>query len=253
MKASKRIHLFIMLLAILSWIQIPASAQDKAGIPHGMPSGMSVPGYVILSNGDTLPGKIKWAMKYVENNPVEIKFTAENGTSKSFNAGEIKGFGTQFQIPAEDDPMASFPLMENYVSIPSFKKGVPVFMNRLIDGRIIVYQNRSAIVSSTVKTKSEITGIIGITFTFSLAEGLYIGPALVRDVRIIKSESHASSYYVVKEGAPMIKVENDNYDSLFRTLFGDCPGIDQELDKNPDLAKFKNFYILAEVYDRICK
>jgi len=252
MNTRKGIYFLIILIAALSGIQIQSSAQDPAGIPHGMPAGMSVPGYVILSNGDTLQGKIKWAMKYVENNPVEIKFTAENGVSKSFNANEIKGFGNQFQIPSDDDPQASFPLMENYVSIPSFRKGVPVFMNRLIEGRIIVYQNRSAIITSTVATESKITGINGITFTFSLAEGLYIGPALVRDVRIIKAESHSSSYFVVKEGAPMIKVEKDNYDSLFKTLFGDCAGIDQELAKNPDLAKFKNFYILAEVYDRIC-
>jgi hypothetical protein len=253
MKRSKRIHLFIILLTILSGVQIPSSAQDPTGIPHGMPAGISVPGYVILSNGDTLQGKIKWAVKYVENNPVEIKFTAENGSSKSFNANEIKGFGNQFQIASDDDPQASLSVMENYVSIPSFKKGVPVFMNRLIEGRIIVYQNRSAIVSSTMVTKSKIIGINGITFTFSVAEGLYIGPALVRDVRIIKAESHSSSYFVIKEGAPMIKVEKDNYDSLFKTLFGDCTGIDQELAKNPDLAQFKNFYILAEVYDRICK
>jgi hypothetical protein len=252
MRTSERIHLFVILLTFLSGIQIPSSAQDPASIPHGMPAGISVPGYVILSNGDTLQGKIKWAVKYVENNPVEIKFTAENGSSKSFNAGEIKGFGNQFQIPSDDDSKASLSVMENYVSIPSFKKGVPVFMNRLIDGRITVYQNRSAVVSSTMVTKSKITGINGITFTFSVAEGLYIGPALVRDVRIIKEESHSSSYFVIKEGAPMIKVEKDNYDSLFKTLFGNCAEIDQELAKNPDLTQFKNFYILAEVFNKIC-
>jgi hypothetical protein len=252
MKTSERIHSIVMLLTILSAIQIPSSAQDPVITPHGIPAGMSVPGYVILSNGDTLQGKIKWAMKYVENNPVEIKFTSENGASKSFNANEIKGFGNQFLIPSDDDSQASLSVMENYVSMPSFKKGVPVFMNRLIDGRIIVYQNRSAVVSSTMVTKSKITGINGITFTFSVAEGLYIGPALVRDVRIVRAESHSSSYFVIKEGAPMIKVEKDNYDSLFRTLFGDCAGLDQELAKNPDLAEFKNFYILAEIYNKIC-
>jgi hypothetical protein len=252
MKTFKLILVFPIILIVSFLTNRQLSAQTAGGLPHGLPAGIPTPGYVILSNGVTLQGKIKWAMKYVENNPVEIKFTSENGASKSFNANEVKGFGNQFLLRADDDPQAVLTKMENYVSVPSFKKGVPVFMNRLLEGRITIYQNRSAAVSDNSVVETKITGINGITFSFSLAEGLYIGPSLIRDSRIISERSHSSSYFVVKGKTPMIKVEKGNYESLFKTLFGDCAEIDQELVKNPDLIKFKNFYILAEVYNRIC-
>jgi len=37
-----------------------------------------------------------------------------------------------------------------------------------------------------------------------------------------------------------------------RSCFGDCKVIGQEIEKNPDLAGFKYFMILAEVYNQIC-
>jgi hypothetical protein len=61
---------------------IPFLQSQNTGMPTGMAPGMKVPGYIILSSGDTVYGELKWALKYVENNPVEIKFTAENGISK---------------------------------------------------------------------------------------------------------------------------------------------------------------------------
>ena len=249
----KFILVFGIILIISSIINKQLSAQSPGDLPRGLPAGMPMPGYVILSNGDTLQGKIKWAMKYVENNPVEIKFTSENGASKSFNASEVKGFGNQFQLRADDDPQAVRSEMENYVSMPSFRKGVQVFMNRLLEGRITIYQNRSAAVSTNMVVETKITGINGITFSYSPDEGLYIGPSLVRETRIISERSHSSKYSVVKDSAQMIKVEKENYESLFKTLFGECAAIDKELIKNPDLNKFKNFYLLAEVYNRICK
>jgi hypothetical protein len=252
MRTYKLTLVFIIVLIIGFITKKQLSAQTPETMPHGVPAGFQVPGYVILSNGDTLHGMIKWALKYVENNPVEIKFTAENGVSKSFNANEIKGFGNRFQISGDNGPKSDVAWMENYVSLPSFKKGVPVFLNRLLEGRITVYQNRSAAVSQNTVTESKITGINGITFNFSLSEGLYIGPTLVRESRIISERSHSSSYFVIKGDAPMIKVEKGNYESLFKTLFGDCDKIDQELAKNPDLINFKNFFILAEVYNSIC-
>ena len=115
-----------------------------------------------------------------------------------------------------------------------------------------VYQNRSAVVSVTSVT--EVTSRIdGIAFTFSLDDGLSIGPTYRTEYRLIKERSHASSYYVIKDRAAMMKVEKDNYDSIFKDLLGDCPSIDQELVKNPDLKKFKNFMLLTEVYNEICK
>ena len=116
-------------------------------------------GFVVLSNGDTLPGLITWSLKYVENNPVEIKFEGENGSFKIFNASEIIGFGQNTKVIQKDfDAPYEFEL-ENYVSVPSVKKGVPVFMNRLLDGRIKVFQNRSSSGGPEVESKTEKNGI----------------------------------------------------------------------------------------------
>jgi hypothetical protein len=252
MRTTKDIQAFIILLTIMSGLYLQLSAQDEESVAPGMAATIPVPGYVILSNGDTLFGKIKWALKYIENNPVEIKFTAENGASKSFNAAEIKGFGNQLKVWMEDNPKAFLMDQENYVSIPSFKKEVPVFMNRLLNGRITIYQNRSGVIVGSTTTVTEDTRIDGIAFTFTPGEGLFVGPSYRTDYRIIKGRSRFSSYFVVKDKAAMIKVEKDNYESLFKTLFGDCSAIDQELTKNPDLTKFKNFMILVEIYNKIC-
>ena len=252
MRTTKGIPVFIILLIMMSGLHLRISAQDEESIAPGMAPVIPVPGYVILSNGDTLYGKLKWALKYVENNPVEIKFTAENGSAKSFNATEIKGFGNQLKVWMEDNPKAFLMDQENYVSMPSFKKGVPVFMNRLLSGRITIYQNRSAAIIGSTTTITESSKIDGIEFTFSPGEGLSVGPSYRTDYNIIKGRSRFSSYYVIKDEAAMIKVEKDNYESLFKTLFGDCSEINQELAKNPDLSKFKNFMILVEVYNEIC-
>lgn len=238
---------FIMLLLIIIGMPLKLSSQV-----NGMAAMMAVDGYVILSNGDTLTGKVKWSMKYVENNPVEIKFTAENGATKLFNASEIRGFGNNMKLVKENfDTPAEF-APEHYVSMPSMKKGVPVFINRLIDGRITVYQNRSSISTSTgaVEERSKIDGL---RFTFVPGEGLSIGPSYKTSYRIIEGRTRYLSYFVKKDNGAVIKVEKGNYDSIFPTLFGDCPGTAKELEKNPDLNKFKNFMILVEVYNQICK
>jgi hypothetical protein len=245
MKKSGVISFLVVFMALLPGINLKISAQANQ---YSMMAGLGpFPGYVILSSGDTLHGKVKWAMKYVENNPSELKFTAENGNSKTFNASEIKGCGITMSDSMDPLPMPP----EHYVTLPSFKKGVPVFIRRLMEGRLTVYQNRSAVISSNSVTE-ETSKINGIAFTFTLADGLYIGPSYRTEYRVIKERPHASSYYIVKDGASMIKVEKDNYETLFSNLFGDCSSIDQELTKNPDLKKFKNFMLLAEVYNEIC-
>ncbi|MGB8492655.1 MAG: hypothetical protein WCE64_16495 [Bacteroidales bacterium] len=252
MRTTRCIPAFIILLTVISGLSLQLSAQDEESIAPGMAPVLPVPGYVILSNGDTLPGKIRWALKYVENNPVEIKFTSENGATKSFNASEIRGFGNQLKVWMENNPKAFLMDQEHYVSMPSFKKGVPVFMNRLLTGRITVYQNRSAVIIGATTTIAGDASIDGIEFTFTPGKGLSIGPSYQTDYRIIKGKSRFTSYYVIKDEAGMIKVEKDNYESLFKTLFGDCSAIDLELNKNPDMNKFKNFMILVEVYNKIC-
>jgi len=225
-------------------------AQNEAEGP-GMAAILNVNGYVILNNGDTLYGKIRWAMKYVENNPVEIKFTAENGNSKTFNASEVRGFGNKLKAWDENVPLAYELPPEDYVVLPSYKKGIPVFMNRLILGSLTVYQNRSAAIISSSVTESR-TRMDGIGFTWEPGEGLSIGPTYRTDYRVIESRTRFTSYYVSKGGAQYVKVEKENYEETFKSLFGDCPAIDEEVAKNPDLNKFKNFMLVVEIYNQMC-
>ena len=228
------------------FMPIPLSAQN------GMAPIALVDGYVIQSNGDTINGKLKWRLKYIENNPVEIKFISENGATNIFNASEIYGFGNYFSLIKEDfDAPEEFQL-ENYVSKPSFKKGIPVFYNRLVDGRIKVFQNRSSNQLGGDKIE-ETSKIEGIAFSFSSDEGLTIGPSYTTSYRIIEGRVRHSSYYVEKNHENLIKVEKDNFNTVFNSLFEDCPEIQFELEKNPDLRKFNNFIILVEVYNQICK
>jgi len=242
-----------ILLAICPVIMIQEiSAQGEPTGP-GMAPVLPVPGYVIYNNGDTVWGKLSWSLKYVENNPVEIKFTSAAGAKQTLRAGEILGFGNQLSAwLGEDDMAARIPLPpEDYVSLPSWKKKEPVFMNRLMTGRVTVYLNRSAIGTSTTRIETR-SRIDGIGFTWEPGEGLTIGPMYRTDYRIIEGRSRYTSYLVVKDGGEMIKVEKENYDPLLEQLFGDCPALQDEFARNPDLKKFKNFMILTEVYNRLC-
>lgn len=226
------------------------SAQMEDYAP-GIAPVIPVPGYVILSSGDTVSGTIRWLLKYVENNPVEIKFTAENGNSKVFNASEIRGFGNRLKMWNENDPIPLIMQMEHYISLPSMKKGVPVFLNRLMDGRVTVYLNRSAIGMSSSTTVST-SRIDGIGFFWVPGEGLSIGPTYRTDHRVINAKSRYSSYLISKENGELFKIDKDNYEAQFQALFGDCQALTDEINKNPDLKKFKNFMILTEVYNRLC-
>jgi hypothetical protein len=242
------LDLFLFVI-VTSWLPLRMSAQVA-----GMAASMPVDGYVILSNGDTLKGKIKWSLKYVENNPIEIKFTAENGYTKTFNASEIPGFGNYNYVKMTKESFdAPFePELENYESMKSFKKGVPVFLNRLLDGRIKVFQNRSSVGLGGDKEVT-ISKYDGIKFSFSSGEGLMVGPSYRTDYRVIKGRTRYLSYFVTKDNGALLKIEKDNFDNMFSILFGDCPAIQQELGKNPDLQNFKNFTLLAEVYNQLCK
>ena len=242
-----------ILLAIFPVIMIPEISAQGEPVGPGMAPLLPVPGYVIYNNGDTIWGKLTWSMKYVENNPVEIKFTPDHGEKQTLSAGEILGFGNQLSAwLGEDDIAARIPLPpEDYVSLPSWKKKEPVFMNRLITGRVTVYLNRSGIGTSTARVETR-SRIDGIGFTWVPGEGLSIGPTYRTDYRIIEGRSRYTSYFVVKDSGEMIKVEKENYDLLLEQLFGDCPALQDEFARNPDLKKFKNFMILTEVYNRLC-
>lgn len=241
----------VALLFVFSTLPHSLSAQMEDFTPGAAP-GIAVPGYVVLGTGDTLFGKIRWTLKYVENNPVEIKFTAENGGSRLFNASEIKGFGNRLVTWADNDPRPIYSGLQDYVSVPSYNKGVPVFMMRLTGGRLTAYLHRGSPQINTVKVE-ENTRIDGVGFTWNPGEGLSIGPTYTTDYRIIESSTRFTSFYISKDGAAIIKVNKSNYEEVFDNLFGDCPAIGQELEKNPDLKKFRNFMILAEVYNRLCQ
>ncbi len=241
-----------MILVSTVIMQQEISAQKNSEtVPPGIGSTLLTPGYVILGSGDTVTGKLRWSMKYVENNPVEIKFVADNGNSRSFNAANIKGFGNEVQVFLENDQVPVSVDMEHYVSLPSMKKGVPVFYHRLIGGKLTVYQNRSAIIIGSSELK-EVSRFDGIRFTFTPGEGLSIGPSYRTDYKIIKARSRFSSYYVSKDNGLLEKVDKDDYDSHLKNLFGDCQAITDEITKNPSLTKFKNFMVLTEVYNKLC-
>jgi len=226
-------------------IGIPSKLLSQFG--PGISPGVEVYGYVLLNNGDTLKGLIKWRVKYVENNLAEIKFTAKNGNSKIFNASEIHGFGHYRGLNQKG---IESPENENYESIPSLKNGTPVFIYRFLDGRIKVFQHRSTKGMFSHAESSE--KIDGISFRFEPGKGLYIGPSYKTSYKIIASRSFFSSYLVSKDNGNLLEVNKNNYDKVIPVLFGDCPRIGKEIEKNPDLAGFKYFMMLAEVYNIIC-
>jgi len=226
------------------------SAQTTDGMPGAAPI-IPVPGYVILLNGDTIHGKLVWKLKYIENNPAEIRFIDDKGVSTVYDATEIVGFGQQLMDWAEDDPVPYLLAVEDYLSLASYKRKEPVFMHRLMGGKMTVFQNRFAALISKQKTEAT-TRMDGIDFELIPGDGLHIGPRYRTEIRIIEYRSHFTSYFVSKDHGPLVKVEKENYNELFPTLFGDCTAIEQELKINPDLNKFVNFMMLAEIYNQLC-
>lgn len=240
------------ILYFVTLIMIAIGMSSKLLSQAGIPPGGAVYGYVVLSNGDTLQGLVKWKIKYVENNLAEIMFTAKNGYSKIFNASEISGFGhyTGGKVKAFNTPES--PENENYESVPSLKKGIPMFIYRFLDGKIKVFQHRNIQGMSSGRVE-KLSKIDGIYFNLTPDEGLAIGPSYKTSYKIIESRSFYNSYLVSKDKGKLFVVNKKNYENVFPALFGDCPEIGQEIRRNTDLARFKNFMILAEVYNQICK
>ena len=227
---------------------LPATALQMSAQP-GETAPAAGEGYVIIKNGDTLYGRINWRMKYAENNPAEIKFIPENGSPQILNASDVSFLSIDPRTDFDGNEMPQ----ENYVSMPSPKKGIPVFYNRLLDGKLKVYQNRSAVIM-TKETAEVNTEFDGIEFRYSKETGLTVGLAYKTSYRVIESKTRYSSYFISKDRqGPLQKIDKDNYDSVFAVLFGDCPKIERELEKNPDLRKFRNFMILTEVYNQLCR
>ena len=233
-----------LLLCVITLSSMPAGSAAQPGEM----APMAGEGYVIMKNGDTLYGRINWRMKYSENNPAEIKFIPENSPPQILNAGDVSELAI---YPHTDFDGYEVP-QENYVSMPSVKKGIPVFYNRLINGNLQVYQNRSSTII-TKETAEVTTEFDGIEFRYSKESGLTIGPSYKTFYWIIESRICYSSYFIKKGDGFLQKIDKDMYESVFLVFFGDCPTIQQELDKNPDLRKFRNFMVLAEVYNQLCR
>ncbi len=222
---------------------LSAKLLSQPGIPPG-----KVYGYVRLTNGDTLQGIIKWKLIYIENNLVEISFTAENGESKDFKAGEISGFG---HLNAKNVKVSHIRIgsdNENYESVPSMKKAIPVFIYRFLDGRIKVFQYRKGFLISHDFAGERIEGF---HFRFNPEEGLMIGTSDKSDVSTyeILRWGYSSNYLFKKDSGNLQFVDKNNYEILFPQLFGDCQEIKQEIKRNPDLSGFKYFIILAAIYN----
>jgi hypothetical protein len=242
----------LLFILITSWMPgIMTGQEEQLTMIHGATPGIYMKGFVILLNRDTVYGKLKWSQKYVENNPVEIKFTPEGGEPWVYNAIDIRGLGMYWPSPDEPDGTVTAPRLEIYETLASFKKGVPVFMNRLLDGRIRIYNNRSApaMTGQTVEVQREMEGI---AFSFTITDGLSIGPYYRISYKIIEEHTRFRNCFVIKDFGSMVKVDKGNYEQVFPTLFGDCPALSKELEKNPDLKEYKNFMLLAEIYNQIC-
>jgi hypothetical protein len=242
-KSKKNLYIVTLIIAAIG---MPSKLLSQFGA--GISPGVAVYGYVLLNNGDTLQGLVKWKAKYVDNNLAEIMFTSKNGNSKIFNASEILGFGHY----RGKHPYTPSPEDENYESIPSLNKGIPVFIYRFMDGRIKVFQHRTT--QGMYYSRGEkLSKIDGISFSFSLDEGLSIRPSYNTSYKIIEGRSGYLNYLVSKDKGKLLEINKKNYDNVFPALFGDCPEIMLEVEKNPELSIFKNFMILAEVYNQICK
>jgi len=212
--------------------------------------GVFAKGCIISQQGDTIYGMVKLKSKFIENNIAEIQFKNSQGNIDSFDAGSIQGFGIDFSsVFKMDEPGGN--QWDFYESKPAIKKGLLVFMNRFEKGKINVFQNRSSLGLTTTVAKQN-SKFDGINFPYSTDEGLRISPSYKVTTTFISSKSWSTSYYFEKNNGGLVKIDKSNYENLWVDLFGDCPDIQIEIVKNPELKNFKNFILLVKVYNSIC-
>jgi hypothetical protein len=240
----------VFFLFIIMMIPSPRlKAQPDTYIP-GFSPGVPVNGYVVLDNGDTLQGQVIWRFKYKENNLSGIRFIASDGENYVFNASDIIGFGDEPMAWKKDNPVPRQIRTEDYVSVPSYRRQTQVFMHRLLDGRITIYQNRNS--SMIPYSKIDLNeSIEGINFAYSPVKGLMIGEECISRPSVIRYRSHYTSFYLKKDNGDMIRVDRKNYQKVFDSIFSDSKAVMNEIEKNPALKEFKNLMILAEVYNKL--
>ena len=170
-----------------------------------------------------------------------------NGEKLRFSAEDVLSLGVELTIYNDfGKPLDT--IWEYYDCRPSPKKGIMVFMYKYEEGRIKVYHNPRSSGNKIDRTSS--TRIKGISFSYSIDDGLWFGPAY-KTTRFIKI--WYSSYYIEKDDGGLLKVDKKNYEELWPSLFDDCPKVLEEVKLNPDLRKFNNFLLIVRLYNELCK
>ena len=178
----------------------------------------------------------------------EIKFTDMNDQKTVYKAADLKGMGIKneyFQADNVDTAPPVYP-WDIYEIRPHPKKQTIIFIQRISNGRLKVFINRNSTPIITEKSKKFLNGI---SFNSS-EEGLIIEPTYV--VTDIERKCRFTSYYIEKDSNAMFILDKNNYISYWPALFGDCSDIQNEIDGNSDMKKFKNFLIIAELYNSSC-
>lgn len=241
----KIILLMVLIAAAPLWLK----AQPDTYMP-GFAPGLPVRGYVVLDNGDTITGQVIWRFKYAEDNLTGIRFITDAGENFVFSASDIIGFGNEPLAWKKENPVARQIKVEDYLSIPSYRHHTQVFMHRLLDGHLSVFQDRksSVIPLEWLKLNDRIEGE---NFSYSPVTGLTVGQGHSTPPSVVRYRSRYTSYFVRKNEGELLRVNKKNFPEMFETLFGDSPAIMSEVTKNPSLKDIKYFMILAEVYDRL--
>jgi len=246
-KSVSRFAFFLFMVTMMAPAVI--KAQPDTYIP-GFSPGIPVNGYVVLDNGDTLHGQVIWRFRYKENNLSGIRFITNDGENYVFNASDIIGFGDDPLTWKKEDPVPRQIKTEDYLSVPSYRRQNQVFMHRLLDGRLTVFQNRnSSIIALSNLDLNE--NIEGINFSYSPVKGLKIGDECISKPSVVRYRSRYSSYYIRKDNGELIRVDRKRFAEVFDNIFSDSQVIMDEVEKNPSLKDFKNFMILAELYNKL--
>ncbi|MEO1049617.1 MAG: hypothetical protein AAFX87_03300 [Bacteroidota bacterium] len=211
---------YIINLILVVFVSTQVKAQDKL-LKSIKPIKILVEGYVVSNSGDTLRGKV--ACLRVAGYVQTISLRDGQGKSK-FSASEVLGFTQKRPVLLKDFSDLTT-VDQNWVYYESHphpkKKGQVVFLQRLMDGRIKVYDNP-------------------------------FGAERSSQLSIVQISQKESSYFVKKDGNSLIKLKNKNFDEQLKHLFFDCQRFEGFARDNPKTIKFKKLHYLVEFYNTTC-